>query len=105
MAIKMQNICSTDLMTTSKYLVEKDTPSRIPFKDSIGLKKIEERDRQFHVVKIIHTVDFKNPYENYIEKKPEIIENVENNSKIIIRVYQHLYADIADTFFSNIFIL
>ena len=101
----MQNICSIDLMTTSKYLVEKGTPSRIPFKNSIDLKKIEERDQQFHVVKIIHTVEFKNPYENYIEKKPEIIENVENNSKIIIRVYQHLYADIADTFFSNIFIL
>ena len=54
--------------------------------------------------KIIHAVEFKNPYENSIEKKPEIVETVENNYRIIIRVYQHLYADIADIF-SNIFIL
>ena len=51
------------------------------------------------MVKIIHTVEFKNLYKNYIEKKPEIIENVENNSKIIRRVYQHLYADIVGIFF------
>ena len=68
-------------------------------KESIGFKKIEERDRQFLVVKIIHTVEFKNRYENYIEKKPEIIETVENNYKIIRRVYQHLCADIVDIFF------
>ena len=52
--------------------------------------------------KIIHAVEFKNPYENSIEKKPEIVETVENNYRIIIRVYQHLYADIADIFFEYI---
>ena len=55
------------------------------------------------MVKIIHTVEFKNLYKNYIEKKPEIIENVENNSKIIRRVYQHLYADIVGIFFFLIY--
>ena len=59
-------------------------------KESIGLKKIEERDRKFLVEKIIHAVDFENPYESSIDKKPEIIETVENNYKVIIRVYQHL---------------
>ena len=52
--------------------------------------------------KIIDAVEFKNPYENSIDKKPEIIENVEKNFKIIIRVYQHLYADIVDIFFKYI---
>ena len=63
-------------------------------KDSIGLKKIEERDQQFLIEKVIPSVEFKNPQENSIEKKPEIIETVQNNCKIIIRVYQHLYAHI-----------
>ena len=67
-------------------------------KDSIVLKKIEERDQQFLVEKIIHAVEFKNPFENYIEKKPEIIETVENNYKI----YQQLCTDIADIFFKYI---
>ena len=43
-------------------------------KDSISLKKIEERDQQFLVDKIIHAVEFKNLWENSIEKKPEIID-------------------------------
>ena len=51
---------------------------------------------------IIHAVEFKNPYENSIEKRHEIIESVENNYKIIGRVYQHLYADITDNFFEYI---
>ena len=68
-------------------------------KDSIGLKKIEERDWQFLAEKLIHGVEFKNPYENSMEKKPETIQTVENNYRTIRRVYQHLYADIADIFF------
>ena len=59
----------------------------LKIKDSIGLEKIEERDKQFLVEKIIHGVEYQNPYENSIEKKPEIIETVEKNYKIIIRVY------------------
>ena len=38
-------------------------------KDSISLKKIEERDRQFLVEKIIHSIEFSNPYKNPTEKK------------------------------------
>ena len=43
-------------------------------------------------------VEFKNPDENSIEKKPEIIDTVESN----YRVYQHLYSDIADIFFEYV---
>ena len=32
-------------------------------KDSIGLRKIEERNTQFLVEKIIHAVEFDNPYD------------------------------------------
>ena len=39
-------------------------------KDSISLKKIEERDRQFLVEKIIHSIEFSNPYKNPTEKNP-----------------------------------
>ena len=33
----------------------------LKIKDSIGLEKIEERDKQFLVEKIIHGVEFQNP--------------------------------------------
>ena len=57
-----------------------------------------ERDRQILAEKIIHGVEFSNPYENLIRKNPEIIETVESNYKISRHVYQSLFADIADIF-------
>ena len=74
----------------------------LKIKDSISLKKIEERDKQFLVEKIIHDVEFQNPYENSIEKKLEIIETVEKNYKIIRRVYQYLFIEVADIFLEYI---
>ena len=74
----------------------------LKIKDSISLKKIEERDKQFLVEKIIHDVEFQNPYENSIEKKLEIIETVEKNYKIIRRVYQYLFIEVADIFLDYI---
>ena len=56
-------------------------------KDFIGLKRIEERDQQFLVEKIIHAAEFKNHYENSVEKNPEIIDTVESNYRIIRRIY------------------
>ena len=41
---------------------------KVKVKDEVGMKKIEERDRQFLVEKIIHCVEFSNPYENSIKK-------------------------------------
>ena len=67
-------------------------------KDSIGLKKIEERNKQFSVDKIIHSGEFQNPYTNSVEQKPEIIDIVETNHRIARRAYQDLYLDIADLF-------
>ena len=48
MPVKMQIICSIDFMTTLKCQTIKYT---LKVKDSIGLKKIEERDQQFLVEK------------------------------------------------------
>ena len=74
----------------------------LKIKDSVGLKKIEDKNKQFQVEKIIHGVEFQNPYENSIEKKPEIIETVKKNYRIIRRVYQYLFTEIADIFLEYI---
>ena len=58
----------------------------LKIKDSVGLKKIGKKEKWFLVEKIIHGVEFQNPYENSIKKNLEIIETVEKNYKIIRRV-------------------
>ena len=68
----------------------------------MALGKLKKETDNFLWKKILHSVEFENPYENSIEKKPEIIETVESNYRIIRRVYQHLYANIADIFFEYI---
>ena len=67
-------------------------------KNSVGLKKVEDRNKQFLIEKIIHSVKFQNLYMNSIEQKPKIIDNVETNYKITRRVYQDLCIDVADLF-------
>ena len=68
----------------------------------MALGKLKKETDNFLWKKIHHSVEFENPYENSIEKKPEIIETVESNYRIIRRIYQHLYAEIADIFFEYI---
>ena len=46
------------------------------------MQKIEEKSKQFLIEKIVHGVEFKNPYNIKIEKKPAIIEIVAHNYKI-----------------------
>ena len=72
-------------------------------KDSVSLKSIEEKDRQLLIEKIIHGIEFNNPYNISSEKKPEIIDTVEKNYRISRRVYQSLFVDIA-TVFLNLFV-
>ena len=57
------------------------------------------------VEKIIHSIEFNNPYENPTEKNPKIIEAVESNYKISRWVYQVLFIDIADSFIECIYSL
>ena len=60
------------------------------------MQKIEEKSKQFLIEKIIHSVEFKNPYNIDIEKKPSIIETVESNYRVARRVYQQLDMDISE---------
>ena len=62
------------------------------------MKRVQERNKQLLIEKIIHSVEFQNPYTSSVEQKPEIIDIVENNYKTAICVYQDLYIDIADLF-------
>ena len=66
--------------------------------DTVGLKKVEDRNNQFLIEKIIHGVEFENPYKSPAEKKPEIIETIEANYRIVRRVYQQLHLDISELF-------
>ena len=62
------------------------------------MQKIEEKSKQFLVEKIIHGIEFKNPYNIETEKKLKIIETVEHNYKIVRRIYQQLWLDISELF-------
>ena len=42
--------------------------------DYFGIQKIEQKSKQFLIEKIIHSVEFENPYNIEIENKTEIIE-------------------------------
>ena len=64
--------------------------------DTVGMQKVEEKNNQFLIEKIILGVEFENAYHQ--EKKPEILETIEGNYKVARRVYQYPYFDIADLF-------
>ena len=65
--------------------------------DTVGLQKVEERNKQFLIEKLIHGIEFKNLYETDSENKPEIL-TIERNYKIARRVYQQLHNDTSDLF-------
>ena len=68
--------------------------------DTVGLQKVDEKNNQFLIEKIILGVEFENSYQK--EKKPEILQTIEGNYKVAGRVYQYLYFDIADLFFEYV---
>ena len=66
--------------------------------DTVGLQKVEERNKQFLIEKLIHGIEFKNLYEIDSENKPEILLTIERNYRIPRRVYQQLHNDTSDLF-------
>ena len=68
--------------------------------DTVGMQKIAEKSKQFLIEKIIHSVEFENPYFIEIEKKKktEIIETVESNYRVARKVCQQLYLDVSELF-------
>ena len=70
--------------------------------DSITMRKVEDKNKQFLIEKIIHGVEFENFYQTNPEKIPEIVRTIESNYKVARRVYQNLYYDIAELFFEYV---
>ena len=70
--------------------------------DSVALKNLEDKNKQFLVEKINHQVQFENFYQANPEQKPEMIKTIESNYKVARRVYQHPYFDIAELFYEYI---
>ena len=66
--------------------------------DTVGKQKKKKKSKQFLIEKIIHSVEFENPYFNEIEKNPEIIETVKSYYRVARRVYQQLYFDVSELF-------
>ena len=62
------------------------------------------RKRYILVEKIISGDKFNNPYQNSIEKNPEIIKTVESNYKISRSVYQFVFADVTNIFIEYIYL-
>ena len=67
-------------------------------KDSVALEKIEDKNNQFLVEKLIQGVEFRNAYEIRFETKPQAVETMESNYKVARRVYQQLFYDITELF-------
>ena len=55
--------------------------------DSVGIKKIEEKNKQFLIEKIIHGIEFENLYATNSERKPEIMSTIGRNYRIAWRIY------------------
>ena len=66
--------------------------------DTVGIKKLEEKNKQFLIEKIIHGIEFENLYATDFENKPEILSAIERNYKNARRVYQQLHFDTAELF-------
>ena len=70
--------------------------------DTVGIKKLEEKNKQFLIEKIIHGIEFENLYATNFENKLEILSTIERNYKIARRVYQQLHFDTAELFAESI---
>ena len=67
-------------------------------KDEVGLQKIEEKNKQFLIEKIISEIEKKNRYSIETEKMPKIILEIDKDYRIHRRIYQSLFVKIAATF-------
>ena len=98
--LRIQSIFFIVLMTLLKRTEIQDINCFILKKmlDTVGLQKVEERNKQFLIEKLIHGIEFKNLYETDSENKPEILLTIERNYRIARRVYQQLHNDTSDLF-------
>ena len=66
--------------------------------DTVSLQKVEQKNEQFLLEKIIHGIKLENLYATDSERKPEIMSTIESNYRIARRVCQQLYLDSAERF-------
>ena len=66
--------------------------------DSKALEKLENKNKQFMIEKIIQGVELENADQSNPEKNPEMIRTIESNYRVARRVYQQLFLDIAELF-------
>ena len=66
--------------------------------DTVSVKKIEEKNKQFLIEKLMHSVEFEDLYATNPEKNPEILQIMEGNYRILRRVYQQLHIDVTELF-------
>ena len=67
--------------------------------DTVSIKKIEEKNKQFLIEKLIHSVEFEDLYAtNPEKKKTETLQIMEGNYRILRRVYQQLHIDVTELF-------
>ena len=66
--------------------------------DTVGVKNIEEKNKEFLIEKLIHSVEFEDLYATNPEKNSEILQTMERNYRILRRVYQQLHIDITELF-------
>ena len=81
-------------MRAEKFLIRHTSK----VKDEIGLQKIEEKDKQFLIEKIIAEIEKKSQYTIETEKTPEIMLKIERNYRICSRVYQSLHFEVTEMF-------
>ena len=65
--------------------------------DSKALEKLENKNKQFMIEKIIQGVEFENASQSNPEKNPEI-KTIESNYRIARRIYEQLFLNIAELF-------
>ena len=66
--------------------------------DTVNVDKIKKKNKQFLIEKLIHCVEFEDLYATNLEGKPEILQTMEGNYRILRRVYQQLHIDISELF-------
>ena len=96
--IKKSLILSLSKIQNIFFIVLTISLKRMEIQDTVGLQKLEQKNKQFLLEKIIHGIEFENLYATDSKRKPEIMSTIEGNYRIVRTVYQQLYLDSAELF-------
>ena len=88
--IKKSLILSLSKIQNIFFIVLTISLKRMEIQDTVGLQKLEQKNKQFLLEKIIHGIEFENLYATDSKRKPEIMSTIEGNYRIVRTVYQQL---------------